>query len=220
MPDGFQAEPPRWSAERPSAYDRFAEVNLRRPDGQGAGSWWLIGGIAATLVSVALIAVLLGLLMWEAAPIPPSSPPAPVVFTTVDFPVRTPGAPGPFGADAALNPEEELLKGNWTATAVIINGEAVPDEVLARVQLFLGPNRFRMVLPNAEAEGKIWVAPILTAKGMEGILFLGDTDVRAIYELDGDTLKMCLSDEYPDDFTARKGSKRVLLELRRSEQEP
>jgi uncharacterized protein (TIGR03067 family) len=217
MPDGFQAEPPRWSAERPSAYDRFAEVNLRRPDGQGSGRWWLIGGIAATMVSVALIAALLGLLMWESAPSPPPARPVPPFafkMEETEFVPRTPGGPGPFEA-----PDEELLKGTWIATAVTINGEAAPEEVLARVQVILGQDRFRMVLPDAEKEGKIWVAPIVTAKGMDGILFLGDTDMRAIYELEGDTLKLCVADEYPDDFTARKGSNRILLDLKRAEQE-
>jgi len=47
MPDEFQAESPRWSSERPSAYP-YSEVNLRKPDSDGSNWRWVI--IAAVLV--------------------------------------------------------------------------------------------------------------------------------------------------------------------------
>src|SRR5258707_152810 len=63
MPDDFQAEPPRLPAEaglppKPLASDRFAEVNLRKPEGEAYDWRWvrlLVGlGLLAFLVYAAV----------------------------------------------------------------------------------------------------------------------------------------------------------------------
>jgi uncharacterized protein (TIGR03067 family) len=211
MPDGFQAEPPHWSPRSP-AYHRYAEVNLRKPDKQGSRVPWAIIAVAAAVLSVGLIAALMfSVLMWPTAPMPPAMP-------------VTAAASSTTRSIAALFVEdqnaEQPLEGTWMATAATIDGEEVADDVVAKVRLTMNAQGFQMLLPGTEKKGSCWVTPSPTAKGRKALLFLADTDLRAIYEIDGDTLKMCISDEYPDDFTAKKGSHRILLMLKRQEQEP
>jgi hypothetical protein len=68
MPDGFQAEPPRSPAQEPSPYDRYSEVNLRRPAREATSKWVTIAAVAAVL-SIVFIAALVGvgvlLLSWS-----------------------------------------------------------------------------------------------------------------------------------------------------------
>jgi len=201
MPDGFQAEPPRWSSEPPSAY-RYSEVNLRKPDKQAPGVRWAIIAVAAAFLSVGLIGVFIfALLLPSTAPvtvIPPSTAP---------FRVITP-------PDAM-----KALKGTWIATAATIDGEEATDDNVAKIKLTMDSEGFKMVLPTTQKEGT-WETGFVN--NPKGILFVGSDDEtrRAIYDIDGDTLNLCIGsipNKWPDDFTAEKGSKRILLVLKRKE---
>jgi len=120
------------------------------------------------------------------------------------------------------NKEVDQLQGTWIATAVTINGEDAKDDDVAKVRLTMDKEGFKLVLPTTQKKGRNWATGFLTPEGNKGILFLpgGDDDMRGICEIDGDTLKVCitaLSDKWPDDFTAKKDSKRTLLVLKRKE---
>jgi len=175
----------------------------------------VIIALVAAFVGVGLI----GLLMFALLTPSPQSPPPPPVAVAVEAapPAFPPPAPAP-----AENKEVDQLHGTWVATAVTIDGEAATDEEVAKVKLTMDKEGFKLVLPTTQREGRNWATGFVTPKGIKGILFLpgGDDDMRGIYEVDGDTLKVCLtalSDKWPDDFTAKKGSKRTLLVLKRNE---
>jgi len=105
---------------------------------------------------------------------------------------------------------------------VTINGEAAPDEEVAKVKLTMDKEGFKMVLPTTQIKGRNWATGFVTPEGNKGVLFLpgGDDDMRGIYEIDGDILKVCitaLSDKWPEELTAKKDSKRTLLVFKRKE---
>lgn len=207
MPDGFQAEPPRWSPDQAGDYHRYSEVNLRKPEKQATGGWWIIIALVAGSLSVGLIAVLaFGLFLFNAP-----SPPVPVAAAVAV------SAPPPAAVPAANAEEVRLLEGTWIATAMTANGEAAADDDLAKIKLTMGEAGFRMVLPTATKRGE-WEVD-LNASPKEIDFVVDDRpDMLAVYDLAGDTLRICMSQQgepRPNDFTAKKGSGRTLLVLKR-----
>jgi uncharacterized protein (TIGR03067 family) len=204
MPDNFQAEPARWSSQQLPAFDRHAEINIRKQEKR------IVRRVIISVSGVLMAGVVLGLLIYKGK----------TTHATVAA-----SSSGPVSI-----PEEEVrrLEGTWVATAATINGEEATDNEVAKIKLIMGKDGFRMVLPTNQKEGDCWITGCRTPNGIKGILFLarvptgGDfvPGMRAIYERDGDFLKMCitgLSDKWPDDFTATKDSKRTLLILKRKE---
>ena len=107
MPDDFQAQPPQW---RPSTYDRYSEVNFRKPEKQATARPWAIIAATAAFLSVGLIVVLMvGMFLY------PGSPPT-FVASTAAIPVPPPTVVLLGDADVAA------LQGSWIATALTIDG--------------------------------------------------------------------------------------------------
>lgn len=213
MPDGFQAEPPRWSPDQARDYHRYSEVNLRKPEKRAAGGWWIIIALVAAFFSVSLIAVLaFALFLPSTAPV--------AVAVAVPAP-----APAPV-ADPAANVEEvRILQGTWVATAVTIDGVKATDEEVAKVKLTMNLSGFRMDLPMTTTKGAAWsikADPLAKADWniWTTLAFRVDdgSTIEAIYELDGGTLEICMGQKdkpCPTDFTAKKGSGRTLLIMKR-----
>jgi peptidyl-prolyl cis-trans isomerase B (cyclophilin B) len=221
MPDGFQAEPPRWSSERPSAYERFSEVNLRKPDRPPSGSGpWVIVAVVAAVIGVGLSAfVAFGLALHRGRS---------ATFVTVSAPVTAPAmAPVPVAVPAvvpvpAVAPvpaaDANALQSTWTATAVVVNGEEAPDEDLAKIKLTMDELEFNLVLPSGPQKGAWELDSRNNPKELDFIVD-GVRRLRAIYELEEDRLKICMTlspdDGRPGNFTSSKGSRRVLVHLKR-----
>jgi hypothetical protein len=127
MPEEFQAEPPRWSPERPSAsaHDRYAEVNFRKPEKKAGGSGFLL------VLAVGLIALIsLGLISLMGQP---------PTFVAVVPPSTTPSPPSKLNA----------LAGTWIATAITIDGEEATEDDLAKTKVIIEGNYVQMFLPTS-----------------------------------------------------------------------
>jgi uncharacterized protein (TIGR03067 family) len=125
--------------------------------------------------------------------------------------------------------ERERLEGTWIATAVTIDGAQVVDQDLAKVTLTIDDKQdaFKMILPAYEWNGQLWVN--VRSKPPHRIYFIlrdPGTAVRlGIYEAGDNLLKICVNavplvDKHPTDFTADKGSGRILLVMKRQAKEP
>jgi uncharacterized protein (TIGR03067 family) len=206
MPDGFQAEPPRWSSDEPRAYERYSEVNFRKPEKQAAGVPWAIIAVAAAFISVGLIAALVfGLFLYGGKS-------ASSTFMAVAAPSTAPVRV------IKLPDEVKEIQGTWIATALTINGQEAANDDVAKVKLTMDAEGFRMVLPTTQRKGD-WVTKLDRLKEID-FRINGEVDMRAICEINGDTLTMCLSQDggpRPTDFTAKKDSKHILLFLKREE---
>lgn len=212
MASDFQALPPRpRSEETPSPYDRYAEVNLRKPEREGFGVPWRVISVVAAFISMGLILLaVVSMNMWSAAP-----PPAPMPVVT---PVNVLG-----------DEEVAALKGTWVASALTIDGDQATDDEVAQVKLTLDLNGFKLVLPTSQHSGSGWrlmtdIVPRGGAKSEKKIDLCADGDVtlQGICEIEGETMKLCLSQEdgpRPTDFASKKDSKRVLIILNRQKQE-
>ena len=195
MADSFQAFPPADSNPGLKPYERFGDIDLRKPERRSILRRLLISSPLA--LGIAAFLFWLFLYRWSAVTSPsPSS-------------VRLDTWPT----------EETALQGTWVATAMIINGEEASTADARRVELKLmqKPGRFRLTLPNKMYHGQY--------KASGGEIDLNDDTpifgVRGIYIQDGDKLAICFEEtKRPTEFTAEKGSRRTLLMLTRHGKEP
>jgi RNA polymerase sigma factor (sigma-70 family) len=119
--------------------------------------------------------------------------------------------------------DKHKLQGAWTVTSAQQRGREI--DVLNARRLVFGGSRFTLsagrgevsgIIPKAELEGDFALEPA-SAKRID----LGQRSwrLRGIYQLDRDTLKICLSEvnqmERPLEFTTSPSSRHLLLVLKR-----
>jgi uncharacterized protein (TIGR03067 family) len=153
-------------------------------------------------------------------------------------------ADGPAAAS-----DSDLILGTWRGVAAEVGGEAMPQELIDTVQPTLtftadkviAKPQGRIPKPFLEMAVSKGVLPkeaaSIVEKGTEGIYHLDPTksprqidftilgEIKrtglGIYQLDGDTLKVCLSidpakvDQRPNEFATKEGEMRVLLTFKR-----
>jgi uncharacterized protein (TIGR03067 family) len=137
-----------------------------------------------------------------------------------------------IGADAkeddVIKKEKAKLKGSWKAVSAEHDGAKIPDELLKNVALTIRDDKVLKKGRDWEATYKIdpkqkpaWLdmVPIVAEDGKgDG---KRDTTVRWIYEVDGDTLKICGSEsggaDRPKEFATKRGDQRVLIVFKREE---
>jgi uncharacterized protein (TIGR03067 family) len=219
MPDNFQANLPRWSAEQPSAYDRYSEVNFQRPPRRRPGAPLAIILAVTAFLGMGVLAVFaFGILMWQSAPMP--------ARPTIGFISSGPPAFAPAG-----NADAMALEGIWVATAAVIDGDQAPENEVANIRLTMDQTGFKLVLPTTQKKGRSWTIksdddPKEDADvAIEKIDFLLDDGsvLQGIFKIDGDTMKLCLStgnEPRPTDFDAEQYSQRIQLTLKRQKPPP
>lgn len=120
--------------------------------------------------------------------------------------------------------ELEKLQGEWRTVAVEVDGGAVPSWQFENTRLVVAGNRFtlRNPLPDADqrTEGHLRLDPTKVPKELD--LSLDDSKaIEEIYELEGDTLRVCYpvrSGRRPKEFKTApaSGLSIVLYERSRS----
>jgi RNA polymerase sigma factor (sigma-70 family) len=123
------------------------------------------------------------------------------------------GAEGP--KEAPRKTDQEQLEGSWVLIAAEAGGTKAPPEELKKIDgkaLFAGDKA--VITQNGKTEELTFrLDPTKQPKEMN--LILGKSEVhRAIYQLDGDTLKVCMShppQDRPTAFATKEGSKFPML---------
>lgn len=115
----------------------------------------------------------------------------------------------------------ELLDGTWVPSAAEIGGKAFPDEVRKTIKLVIDADKYTVSVGGAPDKGTVKLNPKGTPKEMD----ITGTDgpnkgktFQAIYELDGDTLKVCydLSGKArPTEFKTKDGTQLFLVTYKR-----
>ena len=116
-----------------------------------------------------------------------------------------------FAADAAQDAakkELEQLAGTWTISALEVEGQKVADEKLQGTTLVIKDNKYIVTARGQSHETVITLDPGKKPKSIDMVFSQGmnkDKVHRGIYELDGDTLKLCRSQQpeadRPEAFT-------------------
>ena len=127
-------------------------------------------------------------------------------------------------ADDTKN-DQEKLQGTWEVTEFVMNGKPAPEEVCKEIKFVFSGDTIKLTGPGGigKREFKFKLDPTKKPKAIDTIpqegSFKGKTG-PAIYELKGDTLKLCIPNkettERPKEFKAPKGSNLGLFVLKRS----
>jgi uncharacterized protein (TIGR03067 family) len=132
----------------------------------------------------------------------------------------------PLGAARAddASKEQEKLQGRWTATQFVANGREVPQDEGKAITFAFDGEKIRMEGPGGvgQREYTFKLDPAKKPKGIDMTIvdgpYKGDV-VPGIYELDGDTLTLCLPNKpmtgRPAEFKSAQGSQLALFHLKR-----
>ena len=105
----------------------------------------------------------------------------------------------------------ELLQGVWSIRSLDTEGQSMPADMLTGARITVKGDRFTSTGMGAEYAGKIDLDPLQSPRQID-MKFdegpeAGNTN-RGIYELDGDTWRLCLATSgavRPADFSAQAG---------------
>jgi uncharacterized protein (TIGR03067 family) len=111
----------------------------------------------------------------------------------------------------------ENIDGVWLPASAELAGKKLPDEVLKTIKLEVKDVKYTVTAGEAVDRGKVKLNPEAKPKevditGTEGPS--KDKTILAIYERDGDTLRICydLSGKArPTEFTSKEGTKLFLV---------
>jgi uncharacterized protein (TIGR03067 family) len=116
---------------------------------------------------------------------------------------------GVFGQDAAT--EAKKLEGTWMPSAAEASGQAFPDELLKTMKLVVTGDQYTVTVGKAIDKGTVKIDSAKTPKTMDIIGVDGPNKGKtflAIYEINGDTLRVCYDlagKNRPTEFATKKG---------------
>jgi uncharacterized protein (TIGR03067 family) len=120
--------------------------------------------------------------------------------------------------------ELEKLRGTWAVVKVVEEGKDKPEEAEGVKLVFDGETiTVKNAKRNREEKAKFRIDPSRAPKHLDLTPLDREGKAQAtlpgIYALDGDTLKLCLTEgdasKRPGDFESKEGSNRILIELKR-----
>lgn len=134
------------------------------------------------------------------------------------------GALAADARDEAIKKDLQQMAGKWKITELVINGETGPKDALGAAVTIHGKTMtVTLKGPGGKEESKSMTLSIDPTKSPRHIdMKLGkDAAALGIYELKGDTLRICGSDpprskDRPTNFKPRQGEHRVLFTLTRT----
>jgi uncharacterized protein (TIGR03067 family) len=117
--------------------------------------------------------------------------------------------------------ELKRFEGTWSYASFIVEGKPMTDEELKDFRLILSSDRFTITSSGDPVRGTYAVDPTRNPKTLD-VTFGDGPDagktVKGIYELDGDSCKVCinLGDQLrPTEFASKAGSGLALEQLKR-----
>jgi uncharacterized protein (TIGR03067 family) len=115
----------------------------------------------------------------------------------------------------------KMLQGTWVPTAAEMGGQKLPDDSLAAIKLTLKDDRYTVQVGKATDQGTVKLDPAKKPKEMDITGTEGPNKgktILAIYELSGDTLKVCYAmegKERPTEFKTKPDTKLFLATYKR-----
>jgi uncharacterized protein (TIGR03067 family) len=118
--------------------------------------------------------------------------------------------------------EAEKLAGTWLPEKAELAGEKFPDEIRKSMKLVLKDTNYKVTVGERVDEGTVQLRPDKKPKAMDITGTKGpnkDRTMLAIYELDGDLLKVCYAlkgNTRPTEFKTQAGTQLFLVTYKRS----
>lgn len=123
--------------------------------------------------------------------------------------------------------ELEKVQGKWVATVYEVNGRSLPPEVVKTIKFTFTDDKYVQEIMGMEAErGTQKLDPSKKPKEMDISITEGDGKGMlqlAIYELDGDTIKICANGagdkSRPKEFSAKGGAINIVIKREKSDKD-
>ncbi len=122
------------------------------------------------------------------------------------------------GGDAK---DGDTVQGTWVPSTAELGGKRFPDKVLKTIKLVVKDDKYTVTVGKAIDEGTVKLNPKAKPKEMNIIGTNGPNKgktILAIYERDGDTLRICydLSGKgRPSEFKTKEGTQLFLVTYKR-----
>jgi uncharacterized protein (TIGR03067 family) len=118
--------------------------------------------------------------------------------------------------------EQEKLKGTWTLVAAERGGQKAEEDRIKDIKLTVAGDKITLKTPNGDNVSTFKLDPAKKPKAIDIIPTDGPNKGKprpGIYELDGDTLKLCYNAEpdqdRPTEFATKPGARQMLMILKR-----
>lgn len=117
--------------------------------------------------------------------------------------------------------DADAIKGTWLAATAELGGRPFPDEVRKSIQLTLKGGTYTVTVGKNPDRGTVKLDPSATPKAMDVTGTEGPNKGKtfpAIYELDGDTLRICYDlggKARPTEFKTAAGTQQFLVTYKR-----
>ena len=127
-------------------------------------------------------------------------------------------------SSAAEPPDAKMMEGTWLPLKAELGGQPMPDNVLKSITLKLGDGKYAVTVGAAPDNGTYSIDPKTNPKSMSVTGTEGPNKGRtfpAIYELEGDTLRICYDlsgQKRPAEFKSIAGTKLYLVTYRRQKE--
>ena len=126
-----------------------------------------------------------------------------------------------FVALAADVPDAKAIQGNWRPVKAELGGQPMGDEILKTISLKMGEGTYEVRVGNSPDKGTVAVDSSTSPKSMTIIGTEGPNKGKTfpcIYELKGDTLRICYDlsgAKRPTEFKTSAGTRLYLVTYQR-----
>ncbi len=121
--------------------------------------------------------------------------------------------------------DREAMSGTWLPETAELAGKKFPDEVRKTMKLVLKDDKYTVMVGDKSDKGTVKLNSAAKPKELDITGSEGPNkgkSILAIYELDGDTLRVCYDlggKNRPTDFTTKEGTLRFLVTYKREKKE-
>jgi uncharacterized protein (TIGR03067 family) len=127
------------------------------------------------------------------------------------------GSPGAWSGEG----KNDTIEGTWLPSAAELGGKKFPDEVRKSIKLVVKGDQYTVTVGTQPDRGTCKLDPSAKPKALD----INGTDgpnkgkmILAIYERDGDTLRICYDlsgKSRPTEFSSREGTRLFLVTYKR-----
>jgi uncharacterized protein (TIGR03067 family) len=118
--------------------------------------------------------------------------------------------------------DADAIQGIWLPTAAELAAEQLPDDIRKTIKLVIKGDHYLLTVGTDVDKGTVKLNPSTKPKSMD-ITGIGGPNngktILAIYDLDGDTLRICSGKSRPTEFKTKADAQLFLVTYRRENRE-